>query len=526
MINGIVDNSPVRQVKAKVELYLGSTLIDTYTYRDKLISFKIERIGEDSKFFGFGMIQKLNVHLIDKDRNLNITTSNSFKVYLSTGEEYINSFPQFFITEIHRDENTNELSITAYDILYWTPNYSISQLNLQSYTIDDISDGMTQFMGTGLKYINCEDTFTLYYEHGGTFEGTENFKEVLDDIAEVTQSIYFVNAANELVFKRLDFTAPTDLIISKADYITLDSKTNRRLATITKATQLGDDVYSTIGESGTTQYVIDNAFWEKREDIQTLLDDAIAAIGGLTINQFDCFWRGNYLLEPGDKIELVTKDNEKVTSYILNDSIEYNGFLSQKTSWKYEENLTTTPANASTLGEALKQTYARVDKANKRIDMVVSDNTENRINISQITATTEGLKGKVESVEKTTQEALGNVNNEISTLTKSVEAKMTDQQVEFKINQALSNGVDKVETTTGFTFNDTGLTVSKTDTEMKTTITENGMTVFKNNQAVLTANKDGVDAKNLHATTYLIIGNNSRFEDYGYNRTGCFWIGG
>jgi hypothetical protein len=52
------------------------------------------------------------------------------------------------------------------------------------------------------------------------------------------------------------------------------------------------------------------------------------------------------------------------------------------------------------------------------------------------------------------------------------------------------------------------------------------MTVYKNSATVLTANNVGVDAVNLHATTYLIIGNNSRFEDYGSNRTGCFWIGG
>jgi hypothetical protein len=43
---------------------------------------------------------------------------------------------------------------------------------------------------------------------------------------------------------------------------------------------------------------------------------------------------------------------------------------------------------------------------------------------------------------------------------------------------------------------------------------------------LLTANKEGVVAKDLHATTYLIIGKNSRFEDFGSDRTACFWIGG
>ena len=61
---------------------------------------------------------------------------------------------------------------------------------------------------------------------------------------------------------------------------------------------------------------------------------------------------------------------------------------------------------------------------------------------------------------------------------------------------------------------------------METQITEDGMVVYRNEDAVLTANNVGVDAVNLHATTYLIIGENSRFEDYGGSRTGCFWIGG
>ena len=102
---------------------------------------------------------------------------------------------------------------------------------------------------------------------------------------------------------------------------------------------------------------------------------------------------------------------------------------------------------------------------------------------------------------------------------------MTAEDVKSQIQSELNNGVTKVETTTGFTFNDEGLTVSKSGSEMTTQITEDGMTVYRDNTAVLIANNVGVDAVNLHATTYLIIGNNSRFEDYGENRTGCFWIG-
>ena len=117
-------------------------------------------------------------------------------------------------------------------------------------------------------------------------------------------------------------------------------------------------------------------------------------------------------------------------------------------------------------------------------------------------------------------------NEDIETIKKQVETIITPEEMEIAIKKEMDNGVEKVITKTGFTFDEVGLTVSKTDSEMATTITEDGMIVYKNDEAVLTANNIGVDATNLHATTYLIIGNNSRFEDYGSSRTGCFWIGG
>jgi hypothetical protein len=136
--------------------------------------------------------------------------------------------------------------------------------------------------------------------------------------------------------------------------------------------------------------------------------------------------------------------------------------------------------------------------------------------------TTEEINGSVTSITKTLDES----TNEIETLKKSVELKMSDEDFNIKISKEMEKGAKKVVTDTGFSFDADGLTVSKSDSEMSTTITEDGMRVYRGNTAVLTANNTGVDATNLHATTYLIIGTNSRFEDYGRNRTGCFWIGG
>jgi len=523
-------SSPVRQIESGVELREGSTLLKTFTHTTALKSFTVDRVGEESKFFGFGVSQKLNVKLIDKERALSITSANNFKPLYHTAGNFIYPYPAFNVTEVNRDENTNELSITAYDALYSADKYTVADLELfktnSGYTILDFATACADFLGLTLNIENVtDDVFNTHYETGANFEGTESIKQALNAVAEVTQTIYYINAYSQLTFKRLSMDADSVFTIDKAKYITLDSKTNRRLAAITHATELGDNVTTSINASGSTQFIRDNPFLELRDDIATLLDNAIANVGGLTINQFNCSWRGNFLLEIGDKIELITKDNESVFSYVLNDSITYNGGLAESTQWSYTDNDNETASNPTNLGEMLKKTFAKVDKANKQIDIVASETTANTDAISALQINTESINATVEKVSKESTEALESVNESISTLTQKVEAQITAEAVTLEIKKELANGTNKVETSTGFKFDDEGLNISKSGSEMSTQINEDGMKIKKNNEEVLTANNEGVKAIDLHATTYLIIGTNSRFENYGSNRTGCFWIG-
>ena len=508
-------NSPVRQIKGKVEFYEGSTLLNSFSATDRLISFEVERVGE-GKFFGFGICQKINIKLLDKDRELQFTTSNSFKAYLGN-DDYITPFPLFTITEVNRDENTGELSITAYDALKGASALTVAEIGLEdNYVIDDFVRECAGLLGLSYEWININGEQGIFYEDGANLEGTETIREALDAIAEITQSIYYINGLGTLVFKRLDKDGEAVSALTKHNYFSLDSKTNRRLSTIESITELGDNLFVSLDASGSTQYIRNNPFLELREDGATILNDALVNIGGLTINQFSCSWRGNYLIEIGDKIALTTKDGGVVYSYLLNDKCTYNGAYSQTTEWSYEDNEEETASNPTTLGDALKETFAKVDKANKRIDLVVSKADSNEQAISAIRLETNGISASVEELKEAEEE-----------LTKRVNATMSSEEIKLEIQTELAGGVDKVITNTGFTFDDEGLTVSKENSEMTTTITEDGMTVYRDLNEMLVANNLGVKAVNLHANTFLIIGSNSRLEDYdGGNRTGCFWIGG
>lgn len=510
--------SPARTITGRVELFEGSTHLQTFSHTDALSSFTLNRAGE-KKFFGFGISQELEVKLVDRERLIEIDKGQILKVSFGVNADYVYPAPLFYVGEATRDENTNELTVKAYDAIYKAKSHKVEELGLVApYSIIDVADAITEFLGLGSCYVaNVNDlSFETVYPEGANFDGAETLREVLDAIAGATQTIYYLDRDNRLAFKRLDIDGEPALTIEKSDYFTLESKTNRTLSDICSATELGDNITTTTGDPGETQYVRDNPFWELREDITSLLDAAIAAVGGLTLNQFTCKWRGNYLVEPGDKIAITKKDDRYAISYLLDEKYTYNGGFSADTTWEYADNEDESVDNPTSIGDALKQTFAKVDKANKEIQLVVSEVEGYTESISNIQMTTNNITASV-----------GNLNKDIGELSEKVNATMSSEDVQIAIQQELNNGVEKVVTTTGFTFNDEGLTVSKTGSEMTTQITEDGMAVFRDSGEVLTADNTGVKAENLTATTYLIVGINSRFENYDNgNRTGCFWIGG
>lgn len=656
-------NATARSIRARVELYDGSTLLDTYTYDGALQSFVVERVGDANKFFGYGICQKLTVKLRDRERSINITKGQGMEVVVGVGCEYLYTCPIFFVEEVTRDENNNDLTITAYDAIYRATNHRASEVVLRPpYTILGMTNACAAVLGMPIKierrnlldlskcnfgycilnddgsitsnvsnhyysqivtselnnllmeskgksftlsvgkaipdryctiviygtrtngatyqeanvlasdrvtitvandfteinnlelrfnrslsqitdttttvpYIQFEEgsvatvyepyntAFSLSYETGANIEGTESIRDILDDIAEATGTIYYMNNNWELTFKRLDVDGDPVLHVDKSKYFTLASKTSLALETLVRANELGDNISVTTGNTGETQYIRDNVFWDLREDIATLLDDALAIVGGLTIAQFSCKWRGNFLLEIGDKISFTGKNGEVITSYLLNDTIKYDGGLVGNTQWEFSSSQGETASTPSTIGDALKQTYAKVDKVNKQIEMVVSGVEDNAESIVRMELNLSGINQTVAQTNQRVNTSIDGMNEEIAEITRSVSSKMSAEDVQLQISEAMNDGVNAVTTTTGFTFNEVGLTVSKSNSEMSTTITEDGMAVSRNETEVLVCDSTGVAARNLHANTYLIVGLYSRFENYGEHRTGCFWIG-
>lgn len=172
------------------------------------------------------------------------------------------------------------------------------------------------------------------------------------------------------------------------------------------------------------------------------------------------------------------------------------------------------------------------EDADDKVDHKLNDVNESILTIheavSDLTIDSNGIKAEVSDLKTTVDGVTGRIASTEEALTT---VRQTSENLDVRIQNITNNGVTRVATETGFTFDREGMTVDSTDSPTKTQVTPDGMTVYTKTSGggqseVLEATSEGVDATNLHAKTYLIIGGRSRFENYGSNRTGCFWIGG
>lgn len=157
-------------------------------------------------------------------------------------------------------------------------------------------------------------------------------------------------------------------------------------------------------------------------------------------------------------------------------------------------------------GQKFSEILGLIDDTRKNVDATSS---EVRV-LEQATSIQRDAISIISEATQTIQTDLGEVKESVQTI---LDADS------FQIK------VQGVELDAGYTFDANGLNISQDGSGIQNLITNDGMFVNRGNENVLTANSKGVVAQDLHAKTWLSIGNNSRIEDYGVLRTGCFWVG-
>lgn len=426
----------VRQIKSRIRRWSRSGQKYLTNFNQYQNSIEIQRVAEDTKFFGQVVIQRLNLKMREYTTPYSTDDRWTIQLYDAGTTDYEENFPYFYTTEVHTNENTNEKSITAYDRLKLLEGYTVANLNLTPpYTIEQFANKIARVRGFSADclFTNIDsDLLSLSYSEGANLEDTDSLLDCLGWIAEVLGAICYVDNTNKIVFKRLDRDGAAAHTIERNDYFKLSSSDSKRLGKIIYATELGDNIEAHTTAAGSTQVCRNNAFLDNRTDRAALIQKAITDMGGLTIGVFDMQWRGNPNISLGDKIQIELKDGSLLPSYLLDEVITFNGALSSRLRFYWDQNKETDDnANPTTIGEAVYQTYAKVDKVNKRIDLVASDVQTNTEHISGITDDLESIdsrvttsESKIGSLEVTTENITGTVSN-ISSRTETLESKTT-----------------------------------------------------------------------------------------------------
>ena len=82
------------------------------------------------------------------------------------------------------------------------------------------------------------------------YDASASLREVMNDVAEFNQCIYYIGSDNNLKWKRMTPTQEVALRIRKSDYFELNSGSAHSLCQIAKTTELGDNISSPVVGTG------------------------------------------------------------------------------------------------------------------------------------------------------------------------------------------------------------------------------------------------------------------------------------
>ena len=259
-------------------------------------------------------------------------------------------------------------------------------------------------------------------------------------------------------------------------------------------------------------YIIENNPMLAAENSQTLVPVAQALYESLkTVTYTPCSVTipATPAIYAGDILTITALDGTVMTAYVMEkksdgqqDTLRCTGSPRRDSSYAVN--------NLQYLPHSGKLLNLRTD-----VDGLKAENRDTSGRVSRLELDLEGLRSRVEQQESSAQVTTQWVSS----------VKQTAKDLSLQMETVQTQGVDKVKTTQGYTFDDAGLHIYRSDSHMENLLDHSGMTVRRAGQVLLQADNRGVEAVDVTVRNYLIIGENSRIEDYEAGRTACFYRG-
>ena len=444
----------------------------TYVENGETIELGNEQLNSVTPHYE-GAILKSVMKQLDIDSNVDIPIETiltyQFGTKVSSSYEYIN-FGNYVVYKSEKQEDTYSYKITCYDkMLYAMKDYENSNIVFPITVRDYISAICTKI---GLTFANSSDTFANYNrtinndpyldENGNSLGYT--FRDVLDELAEVTASTICINNNDELEIRYINTTNDTiDEEFLKDVNVNFGEKFGAVNTIVLSRSADSDNVYypSTLPANPIEIKIKDNQIMNGN-DRADYLPDIYAKLNGLEYYINDFSSTGICYYDLCDKYS-VSIDGNTYTCIMFNDEINITQGLQESVYTDMPEESVTEYKYASTDDRQINQVYILAKKNEGKIEEVVSS--------------VDTLSGDVSEV-KTTQTDTSRTIDIIST----------------HIDRTTGE-VNEVTTTTGFTFNADGMSIKQGDFEILQT--PQGAYYKEGNNVVGQYTKDGSKQKDL-----------------------------
>lgn len=379
----------------------------TYTINNEEIELGNEDLNSVLLHYEGGILKSVMKQL-DIDSNVEIPLETiltyEFGVKVGNEYEYIN-YGNFIVYKVEKQEDTNSYKITCYDkMLYSMKNYTdmnlIYPMTIRNYIIE-VCDYL------GLTFANINDNFAnynreipydLYLDSQGNSLGY-TFRDVLDELAQVTASTICINDDDELEIRYITNTNDTiDEEYLKDVNVNFGEKYGPVNSIVLSRSAESDNVYlkddTSIENDGLCEIkIVDNQIMN-RNDRSDYLAGIFLKLGGLEYYLNDFSSTGICYYDICDRYNISIGENA-YSCVMFNDEINITQGLEENIFTEIPDQGETDYTKADKTDRKINQTYFIVDKQNQQIESMISTVDEQNTKIAHITQSVDEINSKI-----------------------------------------------------------------------------------------------------------------------------------
>ena len=379
----------------------------TYTINGKMIELGAEELNSITPSFQ-GSILKSVMKQLNVDANVDIPkgTEINYKFGLKVDGEYeYIDFGNYIVKSSVRNEDTFSYQIECYDALLKSMvEYEKMDVTYPISIRDYISKICSHL---GLTFRNANDTFAnydkkianeLYLDINGVSLGY-TFRDVLDELAEVTASTICINNQGQLEIRYINETSETinEEFLDEIN-VQFGEKYGKINSIVLSRSGGSDNIYlkddASIEESGLCEIkIIDNQIMNGNNRDE-FLPEIFGKLNGLEYYLNDFASKGIIYLDLCDRYNAEVF-GKTYSCVLLNDEIIVTQGIKENINTEMPQQTETDYTKADKTDRKINQTYLIVDKQNNKIESVVEQTDEQNQKIAKVTQSVEELNSKI-----------------------------------------------------------------------------------------------------------------------------------